>query len=128
MQEFTVWGKEKGFWGKKIKTRKRKKKIMTILTTDILKGLDFKDNGKCEFPFFENMSYWVKNGVCLFYNTPIKTDYQESFYIGYAEQRQGKYTAVAFRWIDSLEELVVIFEGITMSPVSSDVSLFFSKI
>ena len=85
----------------------------TALTKDILESIDFKDKGKCDFEHFENMSYWVKNGICLFYNTPVKTDYQESFYIGYAEQRQGKYVAVAFRWINNLEELTEIYESIS---------------
>lgn len=31
MHDHTVWGKDKPYWGKKIKTRKRKKKIMNNL-------------------------------------------------------------------------------------------------
>lgn len=92
-------------------------KIYTELTVDILKELQFKDRGKCEFAGFENMSYWVKSGICLFYNTPIVTDYQESFYIGYAEMRQSKYVAVAFKWIDSLEELTEIYEAIVATKI-----------
>ena len=53
------------------KRRSYNNEIYTVLTTDILKELDFEDNGKCEFDFFINMSYWVKNGICLFYNTPV---------------------------------------------------------
>lgn len=85
----------------------------TLLTTDILDELGFKDKGRCEFDLFEGMNYWVKNGICLFYNTPISKDHQNKFYIGYAEMRQGKYVAVAFRWIDSVEELTQIYESIT---------------
>jgi hypothetical protein len=89
------------------------------LTTDILKELGFKDNGQCKFELFESMGYWVKNSICLFYNVPI-SNYQDSFYIGYAEMRQGKYVAVAFRWIDSLEELTSIYESITQKLITKN--------
>jgi hypothetical protein len=59
------------------------------------------------------MPYWVKNGVCLFYNTPIQLGCENNFYIGYAEMRSGNYHAVTFRWIDSEEELISIYESIT---------------
>lgn len=104
------------------KRRTHNNELYTILTTDILEELEFKDNGKCDFELFENMNYWVKNGICLFYNTPISENYQEHFYIGYAEQRQSKYVAVAFRWIDSLEELTQIFEGITQKKIEQPIN------
>lgn len=85
----------------------------TLLTTTILDKLKFKDNGWSPFESFERMNYWVKNGVCLFYNTPANTHMQDSFYIGYAELRQNKYVAVGFRWINTLEELIKIYESIT---------------
>lgn len=106
------------------RTQKRRihnNELYTILSTDILKELEFKDNGKCDFQLFENMNYWVKNNISLFYNTPIKTDYQEHFYIGYAEQRQSKYVAVAFRWIDSVEELTEIYESITQKKIEDKI-------
>lgn len=84
-----------------------------MLTTAILDELGFKDNGQSKFELFEEMSYWVKNSICLFYNTPISKDHQDSFLVGYAEIRQGKYVAVGFRWIDSVEELTQIYESIT---------------
>lgn len=84
----------------------------TKLTTIILKQLDFKDNGFCKFELFEGMGYWVKNKICLFYNMPINSDDQH-FYIGYVEMRAGRYIAVAFKWIDNLEELTKIYESIT---------------
>jgi len=65
------------------------------------------------------MHYWVKNSICLFYNTPINTVWQDSFNIGYAEMRQGRYVAVAFRWIDSVEELTQIYESITRKKIDS---------
>jgi len=89
-----------------------KPELYTVLTTDVLKELGFKNIGKCEFELFDNMNYWVKNGICLFYNTPISEDYQDSFYIGYAEMRQSKYVAVAFKWINSKEALTQIYEAI----------------
>jgi hypothetical protein len=103
------------------KTRYGSNGLHTLLTTGILEELNFKDNGKCKFEGFENMNYWVKNGICLFYNTPISTDYQDHFYIGYAEMRQGKYVAVAFKWIDSLEELTQIYEGIVPYKIEAPI-------
>lgn len=91
----------------------------TTLTTNILKELRFKDSGQCKFELFESMSYWVKNGICLFYNTPA-SNYQDGFYVGYAEMRQGKYVAVAFRWINSLEELTQIYESITQKLLTNN--------
>jgi hypothetical protein len=103
------------------KRRTHNNELYTLLTTGVLQELNFKDIGKCEFELFENMSYWVKNSICLFYNTPVKTDYQYSFYVGYAEMRQGKYVAVAFRWIDSVEELTQIYESITRKKIDEPI-------
>lgn len=86
--------------------------LYTVLTTGELERLGFKDNGKCKFELFENMNYWVKNSICLFYNTPIIEDYQEAFYVGFAEMRQGKYVAVGFKWISTVEALTQIYESI----------------
>ena len=44
-------------------------------------------------------------------------------YIGYAEMRQSKYVAVAFRWIDSLEELTQIYESIIQSSIETNYKL-----
>ena len=95
--------------------------IYTLLTTDILDEFGFEDNGQSKFPLFERMNYWVKNGICLFYNTPISKDYQESFYIGYVQLRQSKYIAVGFRWIDSVEELTKIYESITGKSITESI-------
>lgn len=89
----------------------------TLLTVKILEELNFRDNKEIVFENIK-MPYWVKAGVCLFYNTPIKTDHQDSFYIGYGEMREGKYYAVAFRWINSLEELTRIYEAIVLKSIS----------
>ena len=93
----------------------------TILTNDIVKGLDFKDQGKCKFELFDKMSYWVKSGICLFYNIPVLIGDQNYFYIGYAEMRQGKYIAVGFRWINTLEELTNIYESIIKKKIEDQI-------
>ena len=95
--------------------------LYTLLTTDVLQELGFKDVGESEFELFKHMHYWVKNGLCLFYSTPINTDWQDSFLVGYAEMRQGKYVAVAFRWIDSVEDLTQIYEGITRKKIDEPI-------
>ena len=97
-----------------------KPELYTVLTTGVLKELNFKNIGKCEFDLFDNMNYWVKNGICLFYNTPISEDYQDSFYIGYTEMRQGKYVAVVFKWIGSKEALTQIYEAITGVKIEAE--------
>lgn len=103
------------------KRRTHNNELYTLLTTGVLQELNFKDIGQSEFELFENMSYWVKNSICLFYNTPINTDWQDSFLVGYAEMRQGKYVAVAFRWIDSIEELTQIYESITRKKIDEPI-------
>ena len=92
--------------------------LYTLLTTAILEEFGFKDNGQSKFELFEHMHYWVKNSICLFYNPTNETDWQDSFYIGYAEQRQSKYVAVSFRWIDSEEELTQIYESIARKLIT----------
>lgn len=101
--------------------RQHNNELYTLLTTDVLQELGFNDNGRCDFDGFENMNYWVKSGICLFYNTPVNTEWQDSFYIGYAENRQGKYVAVAFRWIDSEEELTKIYESIKIKKIDAPI-------
>jgi len=92
----------------------------TLLTTGELERLGFKNKGKCEFELFENMHYWVKNSICLFYNTPVSEDYQDSFYIGFAEMRQSKYVAVAFKWINTVEALTQIYEAIRGCKIEAE--------
>lgn len=96
------------------KTNNTKK---TLLTPGILKELGFEDNGRCEFECFEGMNYFAKNGVCLFYNTPIIKGDENSFYIGYADLMNHKYVAVAFKWIHYAEELVQIYNAITNDKI-----------
>lgn len=95
--------------------------LYTLLTTGILEELGFKNVGQSKFELYKNLHYWVKNSICLFYNTPVKTDYQAAFLIGYAEQRQGKYIATTFRWIKSEEELTQIYEAITQKKIDEPI-------
>ena len=90
------------------------------ITPNKLKALRFHDNGKCEFPLFEGMNYWVRNSVCLFYNTQLQLSNEYTHYIGYAEMRQGKYVAVGFRWINSLEDVVDVYEAVTGKSISEN--------
>lgn len=96
-------------------------KTYTLLTTNNLLELDFKDKGQCTFELFEGMNYWVKNGICLFYNVPINKYDCNSFYVGYAEMRQGKHVAVGFRWIDTVEELTQIYESIIQKSITEPI-------
>lgn len=110
---------------KKIKRIKKERygsnDFYTLLTPDVLNDLGFEDRKTAKvFKLFENMNYFVKNGICLFYNT-TKVDYQQSFLIGHAEQRQGEYIATAFRWIDSEEELTQIYEAITKKKITDSI-------
>ena len=110
---------------KKLKRTKQKRyhsnELYTLLTTGILEELGFKNVGQNKFDLYEKLHYWVKNGICLFYNTPVKTDYQESFLIGYAEIRQGKYIATTFKWIDSEEQLTQIYEAIIGKKITEPI-------
>ena len=82
------------------------------LSIDSLEEIGFTDIGRCSFEGFEDMNYLVREGVCLFYNTPVHGLYDDSFYVGYADMLHGKYVAIAFRWISKLEELIPIYESI----------------
>lgn len=97
------------------------KKETTLLTVSKLKDLGFSDVGPCPFRHFTGMSYWVKNGVCLFYNVPVKTNWQDSFLVGFASMKQGEYAAVAFRWIRDVETLTSIYEGILGVPINNPI-------
>lgn len=103
------------------KRRYHNNELYTLLTTSILEELGFNNNGQSKFELFEHMHYWVKNSICLFYNPKSETDWQDSFLIGYAEMRAGKYVAVGFRWIDSEEELTQIYESITTKLITEPI-------
>jgi len=60
------------------------------------------DNKFESYPIHE---YWVKKGVCLFYNNGDN----DNFLFGYAEMRMSKYYAVGIRWISTMEELKEVY-------------------
>lgn len=90
----------------------------TQLTDKILEKHNFTNRGKCNFRFFEKMNYWVKNGVCLFYNAPV-SDFQEAYLIGYTTMIQGEYVATKFRWIRTEQELIDVYESVTGKKITA---------
>ena len=90
-----------------------------LLYPTLLTELGFKHNKS----LFENhnMPYYVKNSICLWYNTPIQLGMESSYLIGYAEMRAGKYYAVSFRWITKLKELTKIYEAITDKNIKQQI-------
>lgn len=83
-----------------------------LLTSDYLVSKGFKLNERIDI--FDNfkMPYYVRNNIVLFFNSPVHEFNINDFYIGYAEMSQGKYYAVAFRWIKTKKELIEIFKAI----------------
>lgn len=75
------------------------------LTKTEIENLGFRKVEAKDSPFqyFQDMPYYVKDSVILFFN---EGDYNEnSFLLGYGEMRQGVYFAVSIRWISTLGEL-----------------------
>lgn len=60
---------------------------------------------------FENiqMPYYVRKGVCLFYNEGQENVY----YAGFAEMRQGKYYSVQIKWIEKVYQLKEFYFALT---------------
>lgn len=85
----------------------------TLLSAAFLQSNGFKLVKKSESPFENfNMEYFVKEGVILFFNTPVTEWNENDFLVGYAEMRRGKYCAVAFRWIREQKDLIGIFKAV----------------
>lgn len=103
------------------KTNHFTKEQYTVLTEAILEEYGFLNHKICKFKGFKLMGYWVKNGVCLFYPKPVSKDWQDSFLTGYAEMRQGNIFAVGFRWINSEEDLIRIYEGTTGKQITEKI-------
>jgi hypothetical protein len=80
------------------------------LTEDWLKKFGFKKIE--ESPFTEDISlkYWVNNRVCLFFN---ESPPEDTWLIGWADQRFGKYSVVTGRWIHHVHELMNIHFALT---------------
>ena len=83
-----------------------------LLTRNLLKVYHFSNIKDVNVFEGLEMSYWVKNGVCLFYNTPTQLGCESNFLIGYGSMRGGKYVAVTFKWIKTFDELTTIYEAI----------------
>lgn len=85
------------------------------LNPKILDGLEFKLVEQSPFENYQ-MPYYVKNCVCLFFNE-LPKDITEiighSYLIGFAEMQMGKYYAVTFRWIKTVNELHDIYKTLT---------------
>jgi hypothetical protein len=87
------------------------------LSHELLTELGFVQHKATPFEGYELMSYFVKEGVVLFYN-PGRTEYELSDYlIGYAQMRQGKYLAVDFQWIKTADRVIQIYEAIHQKPL-----------
>jgi hypothetical protein len=92
-----------------------------LLSAALLSEYGFKLVEVGDSPFDDyKMPYFCKDAVILFFN---RGEWNEnSFYIGYAEGRFGKYTVVPFRWISIEKELIEIYKavrGIELSKGSS---------
>lgn len=92
----------------------------TLLSAAFLQSRGFKLLEENESPF-ENfkMDYFVKEGVILFFNTPVTEWNENDFLVGYAEMRCGKYYAVAFRWIKEQKDLIEIFKAVKGKDLDS---------
>lgn len=60
-----------------------------LLTEEVLIALGFSNKNKSVFPHYTGFSYFVKNGICLFYN-PNKQHLFNKYLIGFAEMKEGK--------------------------------------
>lgn len=69
----------------------------TLLSATFLQSKGFKLVEESESPF-ENfkMDYFVKEGILLFFNTPVTEWNENDFLVGCAEMRCGNYYVVAF--------------------------------
>jgi hypothetical protein len=54
------------------------------------------------FKSYPSHPYWVKDGICLFFN---ESDDRDIYLAGYAEMRMGEYYAVGTRWIRYVHEV-----------------------
>lgn len=97
-----------------------KKPPEMLLLPGLLIDLGFRHNNTLkDIKCFEcrEMPYYVKNGVILWYNTPIQDGNENAYLVGYGEMRCGKYHAVSIRWIYTLEELKPIYEIFTQTDI-----------
>lgn len=91
-----------------------------LLSADFLVSKGFK---LIESRPFENldMPYYVKQGVLLFFNTPVTEWNKSDFLVASAEMRCGKYYAVTFRWIKYQKDIDCIYKAVTGKNLSDGV-------
>lgn len=80
------------------------------ITKEWLKSHGFKKQPKDTFKNI-NLPYWVKNGICLFFN---EDQPYYSFYIGYGfsfYDAKGYYAAT-FRWTNQIDQVELIYKAI----------------
>ena len=83
----------------------------TVLSAALLSEYGFKQIKIEDSPFKDyKMPYWCKDAVILLYNEGEGNE--NSFYIGYGENRFGKYNVVPFRWIHHENELLEIYKAV----------------
>jgi hypothetical protein len=89
----------------------------TMLSVALLSEYGFKQINVEDSPFEDyKMPYFCKDAVILLYNEGEGNE--NSFYIGYAENRFGKYTVVPFRWIHTEVELLEVYKSVRGSELS----------
>ena len=87
--------------------------LITKITPKSLTKIGFKNIVENKFESYPLHNYWVKNGVCLFYNPGD----DENYLFGYAEMRINKYYAVGVRWIKYMEELKEVYLVLINEPL-----------
>ena len=96
------WDLELGYFPDSIGFQRKIEDVKPIpITEGRLKDFGFEKKP----PLFESYPlhpYWVKDGVCLFFN---ESDSRDIYLLGYAEMRIGKYYATANKWTQSLHVL-----------------------
>lgn len=92
----------------------------TLLSATFLQSKGFKLVEESESPF-ENfkMDYFVKEGILLFFNTPVTEWNENDFLVGCAEMRCGNYYVVAFRWIKEQKDLIEIYKAVKGKDLDS---------
>jgi hypothetical protein len=80
-----------------------------LLSARLLEEYGFNRIEVKDSPFEDyKMPYFCKDAIILFFNEGD----EDNFYIGYGEQRMGKYKVVPFRWITAEDQLLTIYKAI----------------
>jgi hypothetical protein len=94
--------------------------VYGVLSAAFLLSKGFKLVEESQSPF-ENfkMNYFVKEGVILFFNTPVTEWNENDFLVGCGEMSYGKYYAVAFRWIKEQKDIIEIYKAVKGKDLDS---------